>query len=191
MKDFILFKGKRFQVDTPKEGVLKVSEGIHSEQFVITFFILVFFFVAQMGALPYIEKKGIALWSSWTFWVSLALAICGLVYLWKKGCVLFDNVKQQVIIKRYQYKFLPPKIIAYSEISRLFLQANDVETEDGHVFTKYFFKLLLKTGKKHPMFKVVGDKQSRYMRIQLKTHLPFKWKETHHGVPRRPPLFKR
>jgi len=186
--DRILLSLESLKLERPGIGRLRVKHTNHSGKFDRSFMITIFvsllyvFWLGMMGsAHPFFHQ--------WPFFVYVLILLASLVYIWWPGYVEFDNVKQRIIVKRYQYKVRPAKVIPYADIKGIQLQLTQIPNESGGRYVKYFFKLKLRKGGIQPMFSLSDKRKAKKIKIWIDDHVNFDFEMKRKRIKRRKPIF--
>ena len=189
IKDKILLSPEILKMERPGLGKLRVVHKDHAGKFnrsmMVTIFLsnLYVFWVAAMDGVYLFYQQ-------WPFLVYGLTLVAINIYIWWPGYVEFDNDKEQVIIKRYQHKLRPSKIIPYSQIKSIELNFNQKMTEYGDSYQKYFFKLKLFDGAIQPMFSLVDKRKAKKIKTWIDQHVSFDYEMKRRNLKPRKPIFR-
>lgn len=188
-KDPILLSIEILKLERPGLGRLRVTHKDHAGKFNRSMMVTIFLSILYMFWLSITENF-------FAFYLQVPFLVFGLTwvaliaYIWWPGYVEFDNVKEHVIIKRYQYKFRSSKIIPYADINSIELNFNQKITEYGDTYLKYFFKLMLKDGTIQPIFSLVDKKKAKKIKTWIDHHVNFDFEMKRRKLKRRKSMFR-
>ncbi len=186
-KDPVIYKEPQFILKRPGVGRLRVVERDLVQRIGLVIILLTFFFMTLLSALD--QGGNPVFYTHWYFKAGCVVLPIIMYYILRLGYVEFDNVRERVIIKRYQYKYLPARVIQYQDIDSIGLNLNESATEHGSTLTKYFFKLKLKNGRIVPLFNVYREKTGKKIETWMNDHLKFKINAKENKLKKRPKLF--
>ena len=124
----------------------------------------------------------------WSAVVFVVLLACSITYIWLPGYVEFDNIKERVIIKRYQYKLRTPRVIPYADVIAVELNFNQGESNSHRIFLLYFFQLKLNDGSMQPMFGLSNKKKAKKIKTWIDEHVSFDFEMKRNRIKRRKPI---
>lgn len=189
IRDPIILSLEILKLERPGLGRLRVTHKDHAGKFNRSMMVTIFLSILYMFWLS-ITENFYAFYQQVPFLV-FGLTLAALIaYIWLPGYVEFDNVKQQVIIKRYQHKLRPSKIIPYTDIIGIELNFNQKITEFGDTYLKYFFKLKLIDGTVQPMFSLIDKQKAKKIKTWIDHHVNFDFEMKRRRLKPRKPIFQ-
>ena len=123
-----------------------------------------------------LEKKEVEdIINSWPFQIAGLLAFVGIVYIWHRGYVEFDEMTKRITLNRGLRKLIWPRKVPYSEADGIVLRKHVTTSDEGGVFVQGYFHLRLKNGQYHLLFVFEGSEHIFAAQKKLKNHLSLKF----------------